>query len=124
MSLVADAADLGLWEWDIERDQMWMTERTRAIFGINGSKKVNLNQFLQLLHEDDRELANGAMHRALQDGSDYEMEYRVKQPNGTLRWLAARHDSDQRQQETKFDARGFDRYYAAETGRGTLSTCG
>ena len=90
MSLVADAADLGLWEWDIERDQMWMTERTRAIFGINGAKKVNLNQFLQLLHEDDRELAHGAMHRALQDGSNYEMEYRVKQPNGTLRWLAAR----------------------------------
>ena len=34
MSLAATAANLGLWVWDIARDEMWVAESGRAVFGL------------------------------------------------------------------------------------------
>ena len=34
MSLAAEAANLGMWVWDVVRDEVWMTEKGRALFGL------------------------------------------------------------------------------------------
>ncbi len=32
MELAANAAELGLWVWEIERDAIWATDKARALF--------------------------------------------------------------------------------------------
>src|SRR5690606_18884641 len=34
LELAADAADLGLWEWNSRSGQVWATKRARKIFGL------------------------------------------------------------------------------------------
>jgi PAS domain S-box-containing protein len=90
MNLATSAADLGLWEWDVGADRVWMSDRARSMFGANGANVIKFNRFLDLLHPDDREQVRVDVERALANGSEYEAEYRVKSPDGAVRWLAAR----------------------------------
>ena len=89
LDLAASSADLGLWVWDIIRDEVWITAKGRELFGFEGSKPINLNRFLNALHAEDREAVGLAVTNSLNDGV-YEGEYRVVLPNGQTRWFAGR----------------------------------
>jgi two-component system sensor kinase FixL len=90
MRLATTAADLGVWEWDIARDEIWATEASRALAGLGESERINFNRFLQLLHPDDREPTRQAVHRSLEAGGEFEVEYRMVIADGSMRWLASR----------------------------------
>jgi signal transduction histidine kinase len=90
VELVTRAADLGLWEWDIERDEIWANEGARTPVGFNGSEKLTFDRYLQQIWPDDRVATREAVSRALQAGSDFEVEYRIAGPDGRTRWIAAR----------------------------------
>lgn len=81
MRLAASAANLGLWEWDVVKDDIWATEAGLARVGATESERVTLDRFLQTVHPDDREHTRQAVHSALEHGDDFQMEYRVTQPN-------------------------------------------
>src|SRR5213076_3189507 len=54
-NLAADAANLGLWLWNIRDDELWVTEKWRRLFGFAESEPVNFGQLLQVVHPADRE---------------------------------------------------------------------
>ena len=57
LNLAADSADLGLWEWDIARNQIWITDKGRALFGFGASEKVDFDRFRSRLHADAKTAA-------------------------------------------------------------------
>jgi two-component system, LuxR family, sensor kinase FixL len=89
LNLAADSANLGMWEWDIVRDEIWITDKGRALFGFDSSEKLDFDLFRSRLHPEDRESVLGAVRNSLGTGAEYESEYRVVLPNGELRWIAA-----------------------------------
>ena len=90
MRLAAEAANLVPWTWDISRDEVWMTERGRELFGFPKSEPLNFNRFLKALHIDDRQRIEQVVGLARDEGGEYESEYRVVRPNGETRWVADR----------------------------------
>ena len=90
ISLAANTTGLGLWVWDAERDESWVTPEGRALFGWAESEPVNLERFIHTLHPDDREPTRQAVIESLQSGNDYVAEYRVVLRDGTIRWIATR----------------------------------
>jgi PAS domain S-box-containing protein len=88
LNLAADSANLGMWEWDIVRDEIWMTDKGRAMFGFDSSEKVDFDLFRSRLHPEDRESVLSAVQNSLGTGAEYESEYRVVLPNGELHWVA------------------------------------
>ena len=42
MGLAASAAELAMWTWDIQRDQIWMTDKGRALFGYRAGNAPGL----------------------------------------------------------------------------------
>src|SRR5271165_735512 len=42
MGLAASAAELGMWTWDILRDQIWISDKGRALFGIAPDTRLDL----------------------------------------------------------------------------------
>ena len=56
LNLAADSADLALWEWNIVRDEIWITDKGRALcLASERSEKVDFNRFRNRLHPEDRE---------------------------------------------------------------------
>jgi two-component system, LuxR family, sensor kinase FixL len=90
LNLAADSANLGMWEWDIVRDEIWITDKGRAVLGFDSSEKVDFELFRSRLHPEDRESVGKAVKDSLGTGAEYESEYRVMLPDGQLRWIAGR----------------------------------
>jgi PAS domain S-box-containing protein len=90
LNLAADSADLGLWEWDVACNEIWITDKGRSLFGFEGSEKLDFDRFRSSLHPEDRESVLEAVENSLRTGAEYRSEYRVVLPNGQLRWIAGR----------------------------------
>src|SRR6266513_740398 len=90
MSLAANAANLGLWLWNIRDDKLWVTEKWRALFGFTESEPVNFDRVLQVVHPEDRERMKQTVQDMLEDGGggEHESEYRITRPDGSIRWIA------------------------------------
>jgi PAS domain S-box-containing protein len=89
MRLAAEAADVGLWIWDIQSDVIWATDRARAIYGIPNEETVSLQRFLDSLIPEDVFRIKKAIQKTLLEGGEYREEYRVRHPNGQVRWICA-----------------------------------
>ena len=90
MSIVAEAANMGMWIWDILRDEVWMTDKGRALFGFEPDTRLDNATLISRVHPEDRARRNAEVKRAIENGGEYVMEYRVLLPDGTLRWIGGR----------------------------------
>ena len=72
------------------RDEIWITEEGRSLFGWGKMEAVNFEKFIATLHADDREPTRQAVRRSLEGRGDYEAEYRVSLVDGATRWISAR----------------------------------
>src|SRR5207237_8806647 len=89
IKLAANAANLGLWAWDIRNDEFLVTEKWRMLFGFAESEPVNFGRWLQLVHPEDRERMNQVVQDILEHGGgERESEYRITRPDGSTRWIS------------------------------------
>src|SRR5436305_11897755 len=90
MRLAADAVNLGIWEWNLAKDEIWATNERRALLGWPSSGKIRFDDFISRLHPDDRNRIRHAIEEAIHNGRDYDSEYRLVLPDGIIRWMATR----------------------------------
>ena len=96
LRLALQAAEMGIWDWDLQTDRITWTESNERLFGLApGAFKGTYEAFLALVHPDDREQVHQAVIR-FRDRSrrqspapktNYCMENRILHPNGTVRWV-------------------------------------
>ena len=90
MGLAAEAGDLAMWVWDVSGNDVWMTERGRSLFGLEPDARLDFAATFDRVHPEDRTAREGAITQALQTRGEYEMEYRVQQADGIVRWVHGR----------------------------------
>jgi PAS domain S-box-containing protein len=88
LSLATAAADVGVWMWDVARDQVWATANWRRMFGFAPEAALAFETVIQRIHPNDRPVVIRTMKHALEGGGDYASEYRIVRAEGT-RWIAA-----------------------------------
>jgi two-component system, LuxR family, sensor kinase FixL len=90
LSLAAGSARLGLWVWEIGKDEVWMTPEGRTLFGFTASERIDPDRFLESVHPEDRESTRQDVAQSLLSEVDYEREYRILLPDGLIRWISVR----------------------------------
>src|SRR6266478_3112787 len=89
VNLVTNAANLGLWLWNIRDDELWATAKWRRLFGFAESEPLKFGRLLQVVHPEDRERIQQVVQQMLgHGGGEYESEYRITRPDGSTRWIA------------------------------------
>lgn len=89
LSQAARAANLGIWEWDMNRDEIWHNDVGGALIGA-GTEGFNVDRFLESVHPDDREPTRRKILQAIEHQGKLELEYRVVfKPDGGVRWVSA-----------------------------------
>ena len=99
MEIAAAAVDLALWSWNIGSDEIWLSQKARAVFGFSPSERLDTERIRSVIHPEDRDLVRRAVKDSLQTGAANPVEYRVTLPDGEIRWLI-------RRSRTEFDAKG------------------
>ncbi len=89
LSMAAAAAEVGVWMWDIARNEVWATENWRRMFGFPPELTIRYESFLERIHPEDRPEVERAVRHAIEDRADYVSEHRVVLPDGGQRWIAA-----------------------------------
>jgi PAS domain S-box-containing protein len=90
MNLAADAANLGIWIWDLAGDEIWATDKWRQLFGFEKGEQLDIHRFLGRLHPEDRDSVSKTLTKARKEGGDYEKESRIILPDGRMRWVTSR----------------------------------
>ena len=89
-NLAADSANLGMWEWDLEKDEIWVSPTRRAQLGFPASGRITFEELISRWHDADRDKVRQAVNEALQKGKDYRAEFRFVAADGSIRWVSAR----------------------------------
>jgi PAS domain S-box-containing protein len=86
------AAEIGSWVWNLQTDEVTVDRNLAALYGFDDEKKLNDDPVLrrQLIHPDDLAAVGGAEAQALRTGVLPSTEFRIVQPDGSLRWVARR----------------------------------
>jgi len=90
MSLAVEGADFGIWIRDLARNEIWATDKWRALFGFSKSERLELDRILERFHPEDRDAFRMAIEKAAEGDGRYEVDYRVVLPNGGMRWIGSR----------------------------------
>jgi two-component system sensor kinase FixL len=90
VALAAEAAELGLWVWNIAGDEVWGSPKWRHLFGFTSGELVGFQQVIQRIHPDDRGTVEREVRRAVAERIDYAGEFRALLPDGTQRWVLSR----------------------------------
>src|SRR5438046_2771257 len=90
VALAADAAHLGVWEFDPATNEIWISDKARDLLQIAPRADVDYAAFHERVHPDYQPLRDSAIKRAIETKGSYEIEYRILLPDGTVRWISGR----------------------------------
>ena len=79
----------GSWVWEVaERRALHLSEEWYRVYGFNPKEGMSAwNKRLERIHPDDCDGRQQAIDRAINEKSDYEVEYRILLPGGAVRYL-------------------------------------
>ncbi len=86
LQLALAASRTGVWEWDIAADRVYWSPECYEIIGVS-SYGGSYDEFIELVHPDDREGVAARVQAALDGETDYGGEFRVVGAENQIRWL-------------------------------------
>jgi two-component system sensor histidine kinase/response regulator len=92
LRLAVEATDQTIWDWDLERNEVaWSGYDLEAHLGLaRGEFGRHHEAFQAAVHPEDRDFVGQIVNRALAEGSEYNLEFRLVKADGSLCWMAAR----------------------------------
>lgn len=91
ISTATRASQVGIWDWDVQNNVLSWDEQMYVLYGLkkdsfNGAYEAWLNG----LHPEDRAFGERETELALLGEKEYDAEFRVIWPDGTIRYLKAK----------------------------------
>jgi PAS domain S-box-containing protein len=91
ISTATRASQVGIWDWDIVNDQLVWDDQMYALYGIKKEEfKGAYEAWLNGLHPDDKEFGQRETKLALLGEKEYDTEFRVIWPDGTIHYEKAK----------------------------------
>ena len=95
LRLTLHSSGLGVWSWDIAKDSIQGDENCSALFGLAiGQYPKTSEEFVALVHPDDRERVHQEVAASVERGAQYKTEFRVVAADGAVRFVASRGSVD------------------------------
>jgi len=87
--VAVEAARCGVWEWDLEAEEVTLSDYMATLLGLPEGGVVPAATVLGRVHPKYRELVEHALRQAATFGA-FETTFPVTGPNSTIRWIDAR----------------------------------
>jgi PAS domain S-box-containing protein len=84
--LALAAGQMGSWDWDVLDGRCLWDDGQKQIFGAPGSFEVVLAKVRALVDRGDWKMLCRQLKRARKNGGAYQLEFRVRRPDGGVRW--------------------------------------
>ncbi len=85
--LALEGTGTGTFEYDIATDVVTWSDTMGPLYGREpGWSPRTIDEYREIVHLEDREPLELAIARAVEQGTGYEREFRVRHPDGSLHW--------------------------------------
>ena len=85
-----DAAEAGVWEFDLLSGTVRWTHTIGCMLGRAGTFEGGLEDFRRMVHPDDQQLVDSAIARSIERLEPYRADFRVVWPDQSVHWLTAK----------------------------------
>jgi len=91
-ALAAAGANDGLWDWDLESDDIYYSPRWKSMLGYSEDEIGNgLNEWLKRVHPEDLDTLRSEIDSHLGGQTSHlQTEHRLRHRDGTFRWMVCR----------------------------------
>ncbi len=89
--LAVDGSHDGIWDWDIENQDGFLSDRCLELLGYD--EEINVEVFSiwnKSLHPEDKERVIHSLFSHLKDRTPYDVEFRMACPDGHYHWFLAK----------------------------------
>jgi PAS domain S-box-containing protein len=84
-------AHMGSWDWNLVTNKMLWSDESFHIYGLNRQDvSATHDTFLNAVHPDDSTLLDDAINDAIESHKPYSVEFRLRRPDGTVRFVHER----------------------------------
>ncbi|MEH1818910.1 MAG: AAA family ATPase [Nostoc sp.] len=91
LNLALKSAKIGVWSWDISSDCFDWDEQIYQLFGLTPETFAGTSEaILAHLHPSDRGLLAQSLSRAINEGVEHNLEYRIIWDDGSIRYAVCR----------------------------------
>jgi diguanylate cyclase (GGDEF)-like protein/PAS domain S-box-containing protein len=90
MRMAVEAARIGLWDWDVIKDEQVWSDITKELLGLRPESNANFHVLMNSVHPDDRKRMGDGITAAVEEKREYGLEFRVVWPDGSVHWQAAK----------------------------------
>ena len=90
LALAAESAKFGVWEWNLNKDEVRVTPSHRELLGFAPLGAIRFENFISRVHLEDRDRVQQAIQNAIEQRKVYDSEFRVVLRDGSVRWMASR----------------------------------
>jgi signal transduction histidine kinase/PAS domain-containing protein len=87
------AGMIGVWDWDLKGDVVHSDANFARIYHVDpqlAEAGAPISAFVESFHPDDVPAFQAALKQAMDGADDFACEYRIRQPDGSTRWILAR----------------------------------
>jgi PAS domain S-box-containing protein len=77
----------GSFAWNVASGEVIWSDQTYQVFGCERATKPTVEFILQRVHPEDRAAVQGTIDRASIGGSDYDHEFRLLMPDGSVKYI-------------------------------------
>jgi PAS domain S-box-containing protein len=89
--LALEAGHMGTWWYDPNKSVGGWSSQATAMLGFpHASEVMDHQHWLDILHPEDLDRVVRKWHDSVKNQGDYQDEYRIRLPNGDLRWINSR----------------------------------
>ncbi|MFN7759800.1 MAG: PAS domain-containing protein [Pseudanabaena sp.] len=90
LTLALKSGAIAIWDWNVPDNILVWDDRMYELYGITSTQFTSVYEaWVSSLHPDDRASGESAIQQALAGTKDYDLEFRVIHPDGTIRFLKA-----------------------------------
>jgi PAS domain S-box-containing protein len=90
LGTAADVAQFGAHQYDAVSDRVYRSPQIRRILGAEADDERDLEAAFDFVHPEDREQVRWRKRQILKGEDQYQLTYRIRRPDGELRWVMDR----------------------------------
>ncbi|KOX59219.1 hypothetical protein ADL19_05730 [Streptomyces purpurogeneiscleroticus] len=91
LALALDSGDDGIWDWNLETGEVWVSERWLTTLGYEGQARLEMRAFERSVHPADRDRVSHTMRELLKGWSPVlDCEHRLQRRDGDYFWVLTR----------------------------------
>ncbi len=90
LKLTLDFTHIGTWDWDLATNKVTWNANHFRLLGLEPDGEADYQTWRDRIHPEDIQQIEQAVAHALETQTNYEMEYRVIYPDGSLHWVLAK----------------------------------